>query len=71
MFNKMKSRTKKAKEYIKLQKYVQYEVIETLIHICMWMANEGHYNRNPYTKYMNSHAKCLMDLGEQLRKELK
>lgn len=67
----MRKKLKRIKQYIKLQMYVQYEVIETLIHICKWLSRDGYYSHNPYTRYMDSHAKCLMDLGEQLREELR
>lgn len=59
---------KKIKEYIQLQRIIQIEVIETLIHICSWLHYDSYPSRNPYARYMDSHAKCLMNLSDQLRK---
>lgn len=62
---------KKIKERIKLHKYVQLEIVETLVHICQWMSYQSHFRYNPYSKQLESHCRCLMSLGDELRKECK
>lgn len=59
---------RKIKEYIKLQRLIQMEVLETLIHICQWLNFDKRYLGNPYGRYLDSHAKCLMNLVDLLRK---
>ena len=58
---------KKIKNYISLQRRIQIEILETLCTICLYLRHDGHYDRNPYTQYMDSHFRCLKDLSEELR----
>ena len=58
---------KKIKEHISLQRRIQIETLETLCTICLWLEHDGHYDRNPYTKYMGCHFAALKSLSEELR----
>lgn len=58
---------KKIKNYLSLQRRIQIEILETLCTICLYFRHDGHYDRNPYTQYMDSHFRCLKNLSEELR----
>lgn len=58
---------KKIKQYLKLQANIQIEIIETLASICSYLDFDGHHCRNPYSKYMQSHYKNLLELSKELR----
>lgn len=60
---------KKIKNYFSLQRRIQIEILEMLCSICLYLRHDGHYDRNPYTQYMDSHFKCLKGLSEELRSE--
>ena len=58
---------KKIKRYFELKRRIQFEVLETLCTICLYMCHDGHYGRNPYARHMDSHFKSLKDLSTELR----
>lgn len=62
---------KRIKRYLDLQRRIQGEVLETLCSICLFIEHDGHFGRNPYSKYMITHFKYLKDLSEELRKDAK
>ena len=58
---------KKIKNWFSLQRRIQIEILETLCTICLWLERDGHYDRNPYSKYMGGHFQYLKDLSKELR----
>ena len=58
---------KRIKDYFDLQRRIQIETLETLCTICLWLERDGHYDRNPYSQYMDGHFQCLKDLSKELR----
>lgn len=61
---------KKLRNYIKLQRMIQHEVLETLCTICLYLESDGRFNRNPYSTYMRSHFMYLKDLSTRVREEV-
>ena len=61
---------KRLRRYLKLKLLLQHEILETLCTICLYLEYEGHFDRNPYCKYMGSHFKRLKELSEQVREEV-
>ncbi len=61
---------KKFRNYIKLQRSIQQEILETLCTICLYLERDGHFDRNPYSKYMGSHCAQLKRLSTELREEM-
>ena len=62
---------KKIKRYFALQRRIQIEILETLCTICLYLQHEGHYPRNRYAEYMQSHFKELKDLSQELREKVR
>ncbi|MBQ3603932.1 MAG: hypothetical protein IJA02_08840 [Clostridia bacterium] len=62
---------KKAKKKIRFYKLVLFEVLETLVTICMHFNDieQHHYHRN-YPPHMIMHARSLKALSKELRKDL-
>lgn len=61
---------KKIKQYFKLKRQIQHEVLETLCTICLYL---GHIpgSHNPYRNYMFSHASALKSLSAESREKPK
>ena len=64
---------KKIKKYLKMrktQKQIQYEILETLASICLYLDYEAHRTHNPYGKHMRSHFEGTKHYSKILREEL-
>lgn len=61
---------KSIKARIYFYKSMLHEVLETLVSICLYLEYDGHHCRNPYARYMGSHATVLKGYAENLRAEL-
>lgn len=61
---------KAIKSRIYFYKSMLHEVLETLVSICLYLEFDGHHCRNPYARYMGSHAKVLKEFSEKLKEEL-
>lgn len=60
---------KRLRNYIKLQRLIQHEILETLCTICLYLEREGHFDRNPYARYMGTHFRELKKLSTKIREE--
>lgn len=58
---------KKIKRFLNLQKRIQFEVLETLASICLYLEFDA--RRNRYTEHMRSHFVELKNLSAALRDE--
>lgn len=58
---------KRIKNYFSLKKRVQIEMLETLASICLYLDYDGHFARNHYAEYMQSHFRQLKSLSQELR----
>ena len=58
---------KKLKNYLRLQRRIKIEILETLASICLYLDYDGHFGRNRYAEYMGFHFKELKNLSEELR----
>lgn len=58
---------KKIKNWFSLQRMIQIEILETLCTICLYLERNGHFDGNPYGKYMGGHFRVLKDLSKELR----
>ena len=63
----MKRMIKKIKNYFRLKRAIQHEILETLCTICLYLDYEGHYSRNRYAQHMQEHFHRLKELAEDLR----
>ena len=61
---------KKIRNYLRLQRLLQHEILETLCSICLYLGHDGHFGRNPYARYMDTHFKVLKELSTKLREEV-
>lgn len=61
---------KKIREYIDLQRRIQFEVLETLATICRYLEWNGRRVNNPFCKIMPSHFRYLKELSEELRSNM-
>lgn len=62
---------RKLKEKIHRQKLIEFEVLETLSSICLYLEFDAHFaHRGRYDDYFSSHAKQLRIFSESLRDEL-
>ena len=59
---------KKIKRFLNLQKRIQFEVLETLSSICLYLEFDA--RRNRYTEHMRSHFIELKNLSQTLREEI-
>lgn len=58
---------KKIKERFSLQRRIQYEVLETLATICLYLERDAYYGRNPYGSHFGGHFTALKKLSSELR----
>lgn len=61
---------KRLRNYIKLWSLIQHEILETLCTILLYLERDGHFDRNPYSKYMGTHFTQLKELSTKLREEM-
>lgn len=67
MIKKIIQHHNEMKKLQQLQANIQIEIIETLASICSYLDYDGHFGRNPRSKYMQSHFKNLIELSKELR----
>lgn len=58
---------KKIKRFFNLQKRIQFEILETLATICLYLEFDA--GRRRYTEHMRGHYVVLKRLSEELREE--
>lgn len=62
---------RKLREKIRRQKLIEFEVLETLSSICLYLEFDAHFaHRGRYADYFSSHAKQLKIFSESLRDEM-
>lgn len=62
---------RKLREKIRRQKLIEFEVLETLSMICLYLEADAHFaHRGRYDGYFSSRAKQLKIFSESLRDEL-
>lgn len=61
---------RRIRRYLKLQRMIQHEVLETLCTICLYLERDGHFCKNYYAQYMGGHFKRLKEFSEILREEI-
>ena len=62
---------KRFRNYIKLQRMIQHEILETLCTLCLLLEHDRHYERNHYSMYMGTHFVQLKTLSTKLREEMR
>ena len=61
----------KIKKYLRmrrLKKEITYELLETMVSICLYLLWNRGCPSNPYAPYMRSHARYLKELAMEFRR---
>lgn len=61
---------KKWKQARRRQMKIQFQVLETLSTICLYLEWDGRTAHNRYAQFFDSHFRALKNLSDELRKEL-